>query len=374
MDAFHKEYEEILSKIPTSKVGRLFDELKNNLGSRPLVLYGAGRSTAAILDYCTKYSLPVECICDSAKTGVFSVGSALPIIDPHTLMLEYSQAKVIICSFTYDAEIYSNLLKIGFLPEQIVRYPAEHLYLETPQTFKQYLEGYRWAYNFFQDDVSRQTVLDRMRLYLLDTPILTNTSCTMYYEDGYISLSENEMYVDGGAYDGNTAEVFISKMQEAGKPYSRAYAFEPSPTNCEKARHRLSNYKNIEIVQKGLWSTEKELMFFENAENTGGASFVICGGSGQIVQTTSLDIFFTGIPDSELPTFIKMDIEGAEKEALIGASDIIRQKKPKLAICAYHKPEDVFKLPQTIMGMRDDYKFALRHHYDGAYDTVLYAV
>ena len=92
------------------------------------------------------------------------------------------------------------------------------------------------------------------------------------------------------------------------------------------------------------------------------------------IAVTGLDMFFSEAAEEKLPTFIKMDIEGAEKEALMGAKEIIKRRKPKLAICAYHKPEDIYELPQTILGIRDDYRFVLRQHEYGCYDTVLYAV
>jgi hypothetical protein len=69
-----------------------------------------------------------------------------------------------------------------------------------------------------------------------------------------------------------------------------------------------------------------------------------------------------------------MDIEGAEKEAIIGAKNIIKQNHPKLAICVYHKPEDIYQLPQLIYEIDSSYKFTLQQHEDGVYDTVLYAV
>ncbi len=76
----------------------------------------------------------------------------------------------------------------------------------------------------------------------------------------------------------------------------------------------------------------------------------------------------------EWPTLIKMDIEGAEKEALLGAEKIIKEKKPKLIICAYHKPEDIYELPRTIMEMRNDYKFTLWQIGESFWDIILYAV
>jgi hypothetical protein len=118
-----------------------------------------------------------------------------------------------------------------------------------------------------------------------------------------------------------------------------------------------------------------ELSLFASGA-TASSSFVNMpdGAPTMKVPVTALDSLFADAPDSGLPTFIKMDIEGAEKEALRGAKGVIKRNKPKLAICAYHKPEDVYVLPQAIMAIRDDYRFALRQHVDGLWDTVLYAV
>jgi hypothetical protein len=128
-------------------------------------------------------------------------------------------------------------------------------------------------------------------------------------------------------------------------------------------------------MQKGLWSAETELVFAQNTADRTGSSFVIGPDGGDCrVPVTSLDAYFGNMPETEWPTFIKMDIEGAEKEALLGSAEIIKRMKPKLAICAYHKSEDIYELPRTILGLRDDYRFILRQHIPGYWDTVLYAV
>lgn len=74
------------------------------------------------------------------------------------------------------------------------------------------------------------------------------------------------------------------------------------------------------------------------------------------------------------PTYIKMDIEGAEQEALKGCKRIIQDYKPKLAICIYHKPDDLFEIPIMIKEMNPEYKLYVRQYADAWYDTVLYAV
>ena len=74
------------------------------------------------------------------------------------------------------------------------------------------------------------------------------------------------------------------------------------------------------------------------------------------------------------PTFIKMDIEGAEYKALKGAERVIRKCHPKLAISVYHKPEDIFDIPSLILEYNSDYRFYLRHYSLTSSETILYVV
>ena len=72
-------------------------------------------------------------------------------------------------------------------------------------------------------------------------------------------------------------------------------------------------------------------------------------------------------------TFIKMDIEGSEIEALKGAVNVIKRDKPRLAICIYHKPEHLYEIPFLVKETVPEYKLYIRHHCDNCADTVLYA-
>ncbi len=89
------------------------------------------------------------------------------------------------------------------------------------------------------------------------------------------------------------------------------------------------------------------------------------------IDSVALDDYFA---DKEPPTFIKMDVEGAELDALHGAERIIREHKPKLAVCIYHKKEDLVDIPKYLIGLDVGYKFYVRNYSLCGVETVLYAV
>jgi len=88
------------------------------------------------------------------------------------------------------------------------------------------------------------------------------------------------------------------------------------------------------------------------------------------IKTVKLDDILNG----EKATFIKMDIEGAELNALKGSKDTIMKYRPKLAICLYHKPEDIWEIPAYIIQLRNDYKFYIRHYNLWGSGSILYAI
>jgi hypothetical protein len=119
-------------------------------------------------------------------------------------------------------------------------------------------------------------------------------------------------------------------------------------------------------IQKCRLSSTGRLSF-----NTTANSSSCIDVSGNVsIETDTID----HVTQGEKVSFIKMDIEGAELEALRGAQDTIRQHKPKLAICVYHKQEDLITLPHYILSLREDYRLYLRHYGDSCDELVLYAV
>ncbi|MBQ9301572.1 FkbM family methyltransferase [Butyrivibrio sp.] len=183
----------------------------------------------------------------------------------------------------------------------------------------------------------------------------------IYFDLPYLRAGNNEVFVDAGGYDGESSLAFNSWSSGRG----RIYLFEPSELSLNIAKEKLKNLSNVTYIEKGLYSSSTVMGF----SNNGTESKISNDGSNQILVTT-LDEYM----DEIQPTFIKMDIEGAEYEALIGARKTIRKYKPKLAISIYHKPEDIVEIPELILSMNSDYKLWLRHYSMTWFDTVLYAI
>jgi len=174
--------------------------------------------------------------------------------------------------------------------------------------------------------------------------------------------SDSEIFIDCGAYTGDTINSFIKNL--GSKNYKHIYAFEPDSSNYAALVNGQA--EQITYINKGVWSKSEILRFrSERGESSG------LHPEGDVtIAVESIDNVLNGGKAS----FIKMDIEGAELEALKGAEKTIRAYKPKLAICVYHTPEDLITIPQYIKHLVPEYKLYLRAHTNFIQELVLYAV
>jgi len=162
-----------------------------------------------------------------------------------------------------------------------------------------------------------------------------------------------EVFIDCGAYDGRTIKDFV---EFCGDKYNKIYSFEPIPRLYEKTMQNIkkAGIQRVELIQKGVWSRKAVLNFAD----IGMGSLIHARGAIP-VEVVAIDEV---VPKDEEVTFIKMDVEGAEFEALKGAENTIRRCKPKLAICIYHEPSDVIEIPALIMSFFSGYKLYIRQH------------
>lgn len=221
------------------------------------------------------------------------------------------------------------------------------------------------VYEMLGDDLSRKTFSDIIN-FKISGKINYLNSCTMPKDEVYekiITPTESEIYVDLGAYRGDTIEELMSFTK--GK-YNKIFAVEPDAKNCAKLLKATDKMENVTVLNAAAWSSDTTLTFASKAGRQSSVS-----KTGKDIPARSVDSILEG----KECTIIKMDVEGAEKEAIKGSECTISKFKPKLMISLYHRNEDIFSLPLMIKDINPEYKFFIRHQlYIPAWETNLYCI
>lgn len=292
---------------------------------KKVIIFGAGNYGKGVLNL-LKRDIEIDFFCDNDKEKQHTKIEGVPVIAPNEL-LEKNLMKhhIIIVSvkYAYD-EIVDMLLHLGISNNSIYKF--------------------------------------------VDYTIMSLR--TQYFDESILHFSQNEVFVDGGSFNFGTSKIFMEKLKILGMDCKKIYAFEPDGANfsiCKKNINKLG-LKNVELVEGGLWSVDGYVKFLSQ-EN--GSSHITLSekSAADTVRVVALDTYI-----AEKVTFIKMDIEGAELEALKGARHIIGRDKPKLAICLYHKEEDIWEIPYFIKTLVPEYRLYIRHYSNCDCETILYAI
>lgn len=223
------------------------------------------------------------------------------------------------------------------------------------------------AYDLLQDDFSKEVFENILNFnYSGKLPYLWQCeSGKKEVFDNIIKLNHNEKYLDLGAYRGDTIQEFL---QHSGGQYSSITALEPDIKTYKKLCEYGKALHSTALLQQGIYSDCGTVCF----DSQGGRNSTLqTGKGGTQVQVTTID----ALCESGGVTYIKMDVEGAEKSALLGGVNTLQKYKPKLNIAAYHTFGDLFNLILQVNMINHNYKFYLRHHpYIPAWDTNLYCV
>lgn len=234
------------------------------------------------------------------------------------------------------------------------------------------------ALEILWDDESRE-VFARVfcnKIYLSGTkfPYQTFRSGGEYFENGCWALGSEEYFVDGGAYIGDTVAEFVERTKGE---FGAVYSFEYEAENYKELCANLKKYPQeiqmkIEAFQCGIWNKE-EIGWCEHLGESDGTQLMREKDRGLKAEQCQLKKLDDVLKDRKV-TVLKLDVEGAEVQGLLGAEKMIVNQKPKLAICLYHVPEHLWEIPLLIHKMRPDYRMVIRHHSVQNYtDTVLYA-
>lgn len=185
-----------------------------------------------------------------------------------------------------------------------------------------------------------------------------------------VTVQAGDIVLDAGGCWGDTALYFASMVGPAGK----VYTFEFDPENLVIMRTNLALNpelaSRIEIVEQALWDRSGETLEFALGGRT--TSLAFNQDARHTTSTITLDDFVESAGIERLD-FVKMDVEGAELKVLAGGKGALRRYAPKLAIAAYHRDDDVVRIPEAIEGLGAGYRFFLDSFSPLEDETVLFA-
>ena len=241
---------------------------------------------------------------------------------------------------------------IGNLPERIKYYHLNMLPIENRLS------------DFYSDDESKRVIQSRIDFYntgdidyLTKYPIVS----TSYFDGNYFKLSDKETFIDIGAYTGDTVSELANYT---ANHYKKIISFEPDQRNFEDLKNNTSKYHDVVIYPYATGNQNCEVSFADNA----GMGSAVSSNGGSTVKMVRLDDFI-----DDIPTLIKMDVEGAELETLKGSENILKKYHPKLIVCIYHKVEDLYTIPNYLKTIVPEYRLMVRQQGTGIFETLLYA-
>jgi FkbM family methyltransferase len=343
-----------------------------------LAIFGAGPEGQRLAAICQERDIKIAGVVDDdpKKLGLMIAGTR---VEPTSRLMALDRATPVIVATHRALEPVQKARALGFATVA----PFAVLQVLAPDIFKPHMfyEGwledllenrdrYRWLDSSVADARSRQ-VLDAVIEFRLTAdpavlvPVLEEGHYYrgLYHPTGLFELGPEEIYVDAGAYDGDSVRRFIERVE--GR-YARVLAFEPDPQTYARLQASFAGEPRVETFNAGLHRHKAALRFRNDA--TRGAIFTDDGDCS--IDVVGLDEVLAGAPAS----YIKMNIEGAEIDALCGARKTIARWTPKLAVSVYHRASDIWRIPQIVRELSPCYDLHLRQHDGGVIETVLYAI
>ena len=358
------------SSIFTSIAGR----------SSKVVIFGCGYLGRLTLSGARGAGLEVAAFADNNQATWGQLLDGIPILAPAAAVSEHNRDAFFVVAIYNGTSPRTQLQDLGC--QRIVPYPiffwqfATYMpgeyRLSLPHQILARVEEIRAGHARLGDSQSRKEFAAQIAWRCsLDYSRLPppEPASEMYFPRDIVRLTDNEVLVDCGAFDGDSIRAFLGRTSRS---FRQIYAFEPDATNRRALERYLSSLPDCErdrIAVLPFGVSDHNGMVYFDASGTAG-SRVTMDQSTDSIECRRLDDAL----DASQVTIIKMDIEGAEPAALRGATATIRAGRPILAVCAYHKCEHLWTLPTIISAALPEYQISLRRYAEECWETVYYAV
>lgn len=344
---------------------------------RPIFLYGTGNGADKILDICINKRIPIQGV--FASDGFVRSRSfrEMPVQSLTAIQSAYGDDFVVLLAFgTTLPEVWENMQKIGqrhtLLIPEVPLFGGE---LFDYAYYKEHLPELEKAYSLFDDTSSKDLFEDMIAFRLTGHPIfLANTENVSDTLQKLLAHKKIRTVLDCGAYTGDSAKLFAGSLHP-----EEILAAEPDPKTYQK----LCRYAETETacsvlpIHAAIGSRDGETEFVSAGSRASGAGENMGGRAKRRIKTQTIPCRTIDTLTAEKNTvdLIKLDVEGAEADALAGASNTLRTQHPALAVSLYHRTKDLFALPLMLHSLYPDAKFYLRRPpCVPAWDLTLYVI
>ncbi len=337
-----------------------WQKIKNS--GKPVLIYGMGNGADKVIDELNRLEIPIIGV---TASDAFVRGQNFRGFTVKKLS-EFEGEFIIAVSFaSCIPEVIEHIYSLSERYEVVVPcVPVFGNEIINEDFVERYKDKIIQAHSLFSGE--SQGIYEGCIEFLLSGDLFVLKSITSDKEEVFeniLKLSDKEVYLDLGAYRGDTIDELL---EHTNGRYSEIIALEPDRKTFKKLSEHVSGINNVETFRKAI--------SFENATanfNSAAGRQSSISSDGETIETVTVD---TLCKDKSV-TYIKMDVEGSEIEALIGAKKTLAEKKPKLNIALYHRFSDIFEIPLLIKNINPDYEFHIRRHpYIPCWDMNLYCI
>lgn len=332
--------------------------------NKKILLYGTGNGADKILNELLRRGIEVQGVFASNGFVRDRTFRGFKVLSFDAAREQFGDFLALVCFGSSLTPVMDNIKKIS---SEVELYAPDVPVIGLHNIFdmeyvRQNKDKITAAYNLLADDFSKK-VFQNLVLYKLTGKPQYLYEIETPKKEAYdlLKLTDNEIYADLGAYTGDTVAEFLENVNN----YQRIIAAEPDNKNYKKLCRNTENVKNIKCYNVCISRQNGKMPFVMNAGRNS-----VAGEGNTFIESINIDTLL-----KEGASFIKMDIEGQEINALLGAREVLTRCAPKLNIAAYHKNEDLFEIPLLINSINLNYKIYMRHHpYIPAWDTNFYVV
>lgn len=340
-------------------------KVKDIIASKlPIVFWGFGGTAIHQYEYLKKM-IPIACFVDNNPQKVGMKYDGVEILSFLQLKQRFKNRDcnilITVNSNKYVEEIQTQIKEDG----QFNKVYYLDLYYPLGKDIKSQIrddfDKIEKVYDLLCDEESKQCFENKINYMITkDKKYLSyNTEYRVYFPEDIFNFG-TEVFVDGGAYHGEDTLALMQRANVEG-----AYLFEPDKNNYQYVIDNVKSYKCFNVYNAALWKEDTILTFSE--QGTMGSSIHECGNCK--VMAKKID----NCEDAKNKvTFIKLDVEGAELEALDGAKETITNQEPKLSVCIYHKVNHHWEVPLKILEICPHYDLYMRQDDQTGMETVCY--